>query len=68
MNKKIFRKWNEKTKMWTARERLMEASATGAKALVTACSWCERNFLDAQTGSGREMEIYDIVELVQKAL
>ncbi len=53
---------------WTARERLLEASATGAKAMVTACSWCERNFLDAQTGNGREMEIYDIVDLVKKAL
>ena len=53
---------------WTARERLLEAAETGAKALVTACSWCERNFLDAQTGDSHEMEICDIVNLVQKAL
>jgi Fe-S oxidoreductase len=53
---------------WTAKERLLEASMTGAKAIVTACPWCERNFLDAQTGNSRDMEIHDIVDLVRKAL
>lgn len=33
---------------WTASERLEEARATGAAAILTACPWCERNFLDAQ--------------------
>ena len=32
---------------WTAAERVDEARCTGADALVTACPWCERNFLDA---------------------
>ena len=32
---------------WTAGERIEEAAvATGAEALVTACGWCERNFLE----------------------
>jgi Fe-S oxidoreductase len=35
---------------WTASERVEEARATGADAIVTACPWCERNFLDAQRG------------------
>jgi Fe-S oxidoreductase len=52
---------------WTATERILEAKSTGAKALVTACSWCERNFLDAM-GETKEIEVVDIVELVKRAL
>ena len=53
---------------WTATERLEEAKTTGAEAIVSACGWCERNFLDAiQTGSER-MKVFDIVELVQQAI
>jgi Fe-S oxidoreductase len=48
---------------WTASERITEAKSTGAEALVTACPWCERNFLDAGG-----MKILDIIELVQQAL
>ena len=53
---------------WTANERLLEAATTGAGAIVTACPWCERNFQDAQSGKRHEMAIYDIVDLVRKAL
>lgn len=51
---------------FTAQERIEEATATGAAALVTACPWCERNFLDSLNGS--KMKVYDIVELVQQAI
>jgi Fe-S oxidoreductase len=54
--------------MWTATERIAEARATGAEALVSACPWCERNFMDAISASGDTMKVYDIFELVQKAL
>jgi Fe-S oxidoreductase len=53
---------------WTATERIMEAKSTGAEALVSACPWCERNFKDATSALGDTMQVYDIVELVQKAL
>jgi Fe-S oxidoreductase len=53
---------------FTAQERVEEAKATGAEALVTACPWCERNFIDAIDGSGGKMKVYDIVELVQQAM
>jgi Fe-S oxidoreductase len=53
---------------WTAGERITEARATGAEALVSACPWCERNFRDAVGALGEPMQIYDIVELVQKAV
>ncbi len=52
---------------WTASERIAEARATGADALISACPWCERNFRDAASALGEEMPVYDIVELVQKA-
>jgi Fe-S oxidoreductase len=54
--------------LWTANERLKEAKATGATALVTACPWCERNFKDAVKEYGEKMEIYDIAEIASKAL
>jgi Fe-S oxidoreductase len=54
--------------LWTANERLKEAVDTGASALVTACPWCERNFKDAVKAYGEKIEIYDIAEIVHKAL
>jgi heterodisulfide reductase subunit D len=53
---------------WTAAERITEAQATGAEALVTACPWCERNFLDALGGHEDDMKVLDIIELVQQGL
>jgi len=53
---------------WTALERIEEAKSTGARALVTACPWCERNFRDAIGGEDWDYEIYDVMELVREAL
>ena len=53
---------------WTAVERITEARATGAKALVSACPWCERNFLDAISGMKDPIKVYDIIDIVQKAV
>jgi len=52
----------------TADERIEEAKATGAEALVTACPWCERNFRDALERSGAKIKLYDIVELLLEAM
>ena len=54
--------------LWTATERIAEVRTTGAEALISACPWCERNFMDAINTSGDTLQVYDIVELVQKAL
>jgi Fe-S oxidoreductase len=54
--------------LWTASERIEEAKATGAEAIVTACGWCESNFTDAINDRGENMKVFDIVELVQQAL
>lgn len=53
---------------WTASERVTEANATGAQALVTACPWCESTFRAAVDERGKGIEVLDIVELVEKAL
>ena len=54
--------------IWTGAERLKEARAVGAKAIVSACPWCTRNFMDAARETGEKIDAYDVVELVQKAL
>jgi len=53
---------------FTARERLAEARATGARALITACPWFERNFIDAARATGEDVEVLDILELVARAI
>ena len=53
---------------WTARERIKEAKASGAEALVTACPWCQRSFMDAMEPDGDGFKVFDVVELVQEAL
>lgn len=53
--------------LWTARERIEEARTTGAEAIISACPWCERNFLDATNG-GKAMKVYDVIDLVQQAI
>jgi len=53
---------------WTAAERLNEARATGAEAIVTACPWCERNFTNTVKSQDEKMQVYDIIDLVQMAL
>jgi Fe-S oxidoreductase len=53
---------------WTALERINEAVSTGAEAIVTACPWCEKTFNEAVRGSGSSLKVYDIVELVERAI
>jgi len=53
---------------WTATERVEEAMSTGADAIVSACPWCERNFMDAINGNGTGMKVFDVMELVAQAI
>jgi Fe-S oxidoreductase len=53
---------------WTAVERIAEAEATGAEAIVTACPGCEQSFRDTIKEKGSTLKIYDIVELLEKAV
>ncbi|MBN1189636.1 MAG: (Fe-S)-binding protein [Dehalococcoidales bacterium] len=59
---------NPEFALWTARERIDEALATGADALVTACPWCEKVFKEAVQGTGSSLKVYDIVELVEESI
>jgi Fe-S oxidoreductase len=54
--------------LWTAQKRLDEAVSTGAGAIVTACPWCEKTLNEAVKASGSGLKVYDIVELVEKAI
>jgi Fe-S oxidoreductase len=52
----------------TASERIEEAMSTGADAIVSACPWCERNFLDSTEETGAKLKVFDIMELVEQAI
>jgi len=54
--------------LWTAQERIDEAVSTGAEAIVSACPWCEKTLGEAVKESGSALKVYDIVELVEKAI
>ncbi len=53
---------------WTAAERLEEAHEVGAEAIVSACPWCKRNFLDTAAITKDRIGIFDLVELVERAV
>ena len=52
---------------WTAQERIEEALATGAEALVTSCPWCVRSFKDARAETSADIGVYDLTEMVLKS-
>jgi len=54
--------------VWTGAERLKEARAVGAEAIVSACPWCTRNFLDTAGETGERIEVYDLIDLVRQAI
>ena len=54
--------------MWTALERIEEAEATGASAIATACPWCIANFSGAIKEKGSSLKVYDVIELLDKAV
>lgn len=53
---------------WTAGERVTEALATGAQALVTACPWCQSNLSGEQGEDGRSLPVIDLLDIVAQAL
>ncbi len=53
---------------WTAAERMKEAESTGAQALASACPWCIRGLEESARERGSAIEVYDVVELVRRAL
>jgi Fe-S oxidoreductase len=50
---------------WTADQRIEEALATGADALLTACPWCEAALGEA---AGDRIAVLDLAELIEKSV
>jgi Fe-S oxidoreductase len=59
---------NPEFAQWTARERIAEAESTGAEALVTACTACEKGLGAAVKASGSRLKVYDLIELVEQSV
>jgi Fe-S oxidoreductase len=53
---------------WTAAERIREAESTGAEVLVTACSRCLDNLQGTAKGGRNHLEVWDIVDLLDKTI
>ena len=51
----------------TTAERIAEALATGAEALVTSCPWCLRVFKDAVEETSADIAVYDLADLALKS-
>lgn len=54
--------------LWTAGERLKDVEETGVKAIVSACPFCKTNLLDAVKAFKKPFEVYDVMEIVSKAI
>jgi Fe-S oxidoreductase len=54
--------------LWTASERLKEAVATGAEAIISCCPFCESSFKNAIAKAENKMHYHDLTELVAKAI
>lgn len=59
---------NPQFAIWTAQQRIEEAELTGADSIVTACPGCENIFEDTIRQYGSKLKVYDIVELLDKAV
>jgi Fe-S oxidoreductase len=49
-------------------ERIEEAKETGAEAIATCCPYCEQNLIDPIKRNGENIKMYDLMDLMLKAL
>lgn len=54
--------------LWSARERLEEAEATGAQTLISCCPFCKHNFVDAIKKGGLTIRMMDLIEYLDKVM
>jgi Fe-S oxidoreductase len=54
--------------LWTAGERLKEAVATGAEAIISCCPFCESSFTKAIDNYKIPLRYHDLTELVARAI
>lgn len=60
--------WEPEYARWVTDERLFEAEQVGAEAIITACPICVRLFEDAIEEKKTNMKVYDLAEILEKAL
>lgn len=60
--------WEPDFARWVTNERLSEAEFAGAEAIVTACPICVRLFEGAMDERQKKLEVYDLAEILDKAL
>ena len=48
--------------------RVREASSTGAQTLTTSCPYCIQNFEDSVKTEGKNMQVFDVAEMIATAL
>ncbi|MEM2134881.1 MAG: (Fe-S)-binding protein [Candidatus Freyarchaeota archaeon] len=49
-------------------ERIKEAEATGAQAIVTSCPFCFLNIRDGIKATGSKLELYELIELLDSLI
>lgn len=54
--------------LWTVGERLEEANATGAEALVSSCPYCKENMQEAARIGKEKIKVLDIIEVMAQAI
>jgi heterodisulfide reductase subunit D len=52
----------------TAKERIVEAQATGAQAIVTSCPFCYLNLSDGVKQMGSNMQVLELLEVLTKVI
>jgi Fe-S oxidoreductase len=60
--------WEPEFALWVTEERLFEAEHAGAEAIVTACPICVRMFEDGIAKTGSKLKVYDLAEILEKAI
>ena len=60
--------WEPEFALWVTKERLFEAEHVGAEAIVTACPICVRLFEDGIKETKSKLKVYDLAEMLDKAL
>jgi Fe-S oxidoreductase len=53
---------------WSAAHRLEEVREIGAETLVSSCPWCKNNFSRSVKGSGGDVKVLDISEVICAAI
>ncbi len=53
---------------WIGEQRVEEALATGADALLSACPFCEGNLADVVKATEAGMEVFDVTDLLLKSI